>query len=75
MIPPGFRVVLICAAVALASTIATPQAVMAPGHVLPGAPLPRYVYCVPAADFAAPSGQPLVMNKFTLFLSDRNRQL
>ena len=41
--------------------------VMAPGSQVPGVPLPRYVYSVVSADFAAAEGQPLVKSKFNLY--------
>jgi xylan 1,4-beta-xylosidase len=43
------------------------QQVMAPGHVPPGAPLPRYVYNVVSADFSIPAGNPLIKTKFNVY--------
>src|ERR1017187_9206164 len=66
---------LVLAAFAVVAMVARSQQVMAPGHVPPGAPLPRYVYNVVAADFASPAGQPLTKSKFNLFLGSRDRQV
>lgn len=43
------------------------QDVIAPGHQPPGAPLPRYVYNVVAADFSMPAGNPLIKSKFSVY--------
>jgi xylan 1,4-beta-xylosidase len=43
------------------------EEVKAPGSQTPGAPLPRYVYNVVAADFAKPEGHPLLKSKFNLY--------
>jgi hypothetical protein len=54
--------------VTLAFQAATPaQQVIAPGHQPPGAPLPRYVYNVVAADFSAAAGNPLIKSKFSVY--------
>src|ERR1017187_6923239 len=66
---------LVLAAFAVVAMVAQSQQVMAPGHVPPGAPLPRYVYNVVAADFASPAGQPLTKSNFNLFLGSRDRQV
>jgi hypothetical protein len=66
---------LVLAAFAVVAMVAQSQQVMAPGHVAPGAPLPRYIYNLVAADFASPVGQPLTKSKFNLFLGSRDRQV
>jgi hypothetical protein len=43
------------------------QEVKAPGAQAPGAPLPRYIYNVVAADFAVANGYPLLKSKFNLY--------
>ena len=69
------RLILVLAAVAIAAVVAQPQQVIAPGHVPPNAPLPRYVYNVIGADSAVPQGQPPVKTKFNLFLGARSDDL
>jgi xylan 1,4-beta-xylosidase len=66
---------LLAAACVVTAFIAYSQQVMAPTHVPPGAPLPRYVYNVVAADFAAPVGHPLVKTRFNLFLGAQSDAL
>src|ERR1035438_10788997 len=66
---------LLLATFAVVAMVAESQQVMAPGHVPPGAPLPRYIYTLVAADFASPIGQPLTKSKFNLFLGSRDRQV
>src|ERR1022692_548356 len=66
---------LLLATFAVVAMVAESQQVMAPGHVPPGAPLPRYVYNLVAADFGIPAGQPLTKSKFNLFLGSRDRQV
>jgi len=44
-----------------------PQTVMAPGHQPPGAPLPRYIYNLVAADFSTGEDHPLIKSKFNLY--------
>lgn len=48
-------------------TLDAQQEIKAPGAQTPGAPLPRYIYNVVAADFAAADGYPLLKSKFNLY--------
>jgi xylan 1,4-beta-xylosidase len=58
--------VVLLAALTLFAAVEAQQ-VMAPTFVPPGAPLPRYVYNVIAADFSTPAGQPLIKSKFSVY--------
>lgn len=49
------------------AAVVEPQQVTAPGHQPPGAPLPRYVYNVVAADFSVAAGHPLIKSKFSVY--------
>jgi len=69
------RTVPFLAALALSAGAARSQEVIAPGHIAPNPPLPRYVYDVLEADFAVPVGHPLVKTKFNLFLGAREDEL